>query len=313
MKEKIYALGYINNKTCTNVREWFPFYNELFIDSYLSDYFDVEIKEFSDKQYWRAVDIPDFDITCRIHVNLTVFINPSKNKAIVFTTFYNTQEFYKYIKPILDNFDTVVYSGHYIPKLLETEWRGDQSIIKPWLFRPYRWETPDYCYDPKYPRLYFRGKYISGPRTVIEHLSSNPDQEIDVLGEYSRNYEQESKESFINLSLSGIRDMCNRDVELWSRGIPTIRPRFSCKLAVEIPEDIYIPVDFEGRDIAVGKIPSNPAQLSKDIIEKYYEVKDNKELLMKISNNSRKFYQENFTPEKIAQYSLNELLKFFKI
>lgn len=311
MKEKIYALGYINNKTCTNIREWFPFYNELFIDSYLSEYFDVEVKEFTDTQYWRAVDIPELNITCRVHINLIIFLNPSKNKAIVFTTFYNTQEFYKHIQPVLDNFDTVVYSGHYNPKLLETEWRLDQSIIRPWLFRPYRWEIPEYSYDPKHPRLYFRGKYISGPRTVIEHLSSSIDAEIDVLGEYSGNYEQESKESFINLSLSGIRDMCNRDIELWSRGIPTIRPRFSCKLAVDIPDNIYIPVDFVGRDTAVGKIPSDPAQLSKDIIETYHRVKEDKEFLMEISNNSRKFYLENFTPDKVASFSLGKLKEHF--
>ena len=105
--------------------------------------------------------------------------------------------------------------------------------------------------------------------------------------------------------------MCNRDIEFWSRGIPYIRPKFSCNLAIDIPDDIYIPVEFEGKPSAYGVKPNDNEEFCKRIIDKYNEVKNNTELLNKVSKNAREFYNSNFTPEKISEFSLKLLTNHF--
>ena len=305
----LHAMGFVNRKNC-DIPEWFPEFNAFFINKYLANHFNVNLIEFADNEYWRAVNYPhDY----KAHINTITYVHPKSSKAIIFTTYYNTGEVFKYSKGIIDNYDTVIYSGHYNPKLLEAEWPGDPNIITPWLFRPLRWEEPEYNYTPKHDRLYFRGLTNEWFRREVNFLEQTKHKEIDVVSGRSKNYDQECCESKICLSLQGVRDMCNRDIELWSRGIPSIRPRFTCKLAVDIPEDIYIPIDFEYQDTPIGRVPANPEAFAKNIVSTYFNVKDDDKLLQQISNNSREFYLQNFTPSKIAEFTLNKILAHFDV
>lgn len=292
----IHALGHFNNMSN---HEWFPVFNNFFIDNYLSKHYKVD-KIKATGFSWSTVDYP-YDY--RAHINSLTVIQPKSVKAIVFTTFYDTNVFYKKIKPILDNFDTVIYCGHYNSKIIEQEWPGNLNNIFPWLFRPLPWETPEYSYNPKYERLYFRGLSTKIFRPEIKYLELVDDREIDIVSGKSKNYEIECQESKICLSLPGIRDMCNRDIELWSRGIPSLRPRFTSELAVDIPDNIYIPVDYSKC--------TNVEERIKQIINTYFKVRGDGKLLKQISNNSREFYLQNFTPPKIAEFTLDKILTHF--
>jgi len=285
--------------------EWFPIFNLFFIENYLSKHFDIEIKILDNTS-----SEPCYNVTPPY--NSITIIHPGLSKAIIFSTFYDTRQLYNQMKSIIENFDTVIYSGHYSLDCLNLEWPGDINIIKPWLFRPLPWEIPEYNYNPKYNRLYFRGLTLDTHqwRSEVKHLEQINHEEIDVKGGYSKNYEQECRESKICLSLQGIRDMCNRDIELWSRGIPSIRPRFSSKLAVDIPDNIYIPVDFEYNN-NITKSPTDPKKLAQDITATYFNNRDNNSLLKEISLNSREFYLQNFTPSKIANFTLEKIIKHF--
>tara|TARA_R110001592_G_scaffold342683_1_gene632662 strand:+ start:146 stop:1042 length:897 start_codon:yes stop_codon:yes gene_type:complete len=295
----IHALGHFSNMSNTFTHQWFPAFNSFFTDNYLSKHYKVD-KIKAKTCNWSTVDYPhDY----RAHINSLTVIQPKSSKAIVFTTFYDTGVLYKNIKPILDNFDTVIYSGHYNSKIIEQEWPGNLNNISPWLFRPLSWETPEYSYNPKYERLYFRGLSTKIFRPEVEFLEQIDDTEIDIVSGNSMNYETECQESKICLSLPGIRDMCNRDIELWSRGIPSLRPRFTSELAVNIPDDIYIPVDYSKC--------SNTEERLKQIINTYLNVRDDDNLLKQISNNSREFYLQNFTPSKLAEFTLDKILTHF--
>lgn len=295
----IHALGHFNNINNTSTPEWFPAFNSFFTDNYLSKHYKVD-KIKASLHNWSTVDYP-YDY--KAHINSLTVIQPKSSKAIVFTTFFNTRDLHKNIKPILDNFDTVIYSGHYTSKIIEQEWPGNLNNIFPWLFRPLPWETPEYCYNPKYERLYFRGLSNENFRPEVEFIEQIDDTELDIVSGSSKNYEIECSESKICLSLPGIRDMCNRDIELWSRGIPSLRPRFTSELAVAIPDDVYIPVDYSKCTNAEERI--------KQIINTYFKVRGDGKLLKQISNNSREFYLQNFTPHKIAEFTLDKILTHF--
>jgi len=301
----IHALGHFANMSNGLTHEWFPVFNSFFTDNYLSKHFKVD-KIKAHVYNWSPVDYP-YDY--RAHVNSLTVIQPKSSKAVVFTTFYDTNILYNNIKPILDNFDTVIYSGHYNSKIIKQEWPGDHNNIFPWLFRPLPWEAPEYSYNPKYKRLYFRGLSNKNFRPEVEVLDQIDDTELDIVSgpggtaSSSENYEIECSESKICLSLPGIRDMCNRDIELWSRGIPSLRPRFTSELAVSIPDDIYIPVDYSKC--------TNMEERIKQIITTYFKVRDDDDLLRQISNNSREFYLQNFTPSKVAEFTLDKILSHF--
>jgi hypothetical protein len=314
VKKDIHFLGHISTAFEANTSaEWFPSFNYFFIKNYLKKHFNVVSHKFVDNQYWKKVENLNLKLEdYRTHPNVVTYILPSESKAIIFTTYWNTCELYNHIKSIFKEYDTVVYSGHYNKKLLLNEWKGDISKIKPWLFRPLRWERPEVTYNPELSKLYFRGLFISGPRSVLNNLIKIDNEEIDIkFNTRDLDYFDKCSQAKLSLSLSGIRDICNRDIEFWSRGIPSIRPKFSCNLAVDIPEDVYIPVEFEGKPSGFGIKPNDNEKLCKSIVDKYNEVKNNTKLLNQVSKNAREFYNSNFTPEKISEFSLKLLTNHF--
>ena len=314
MKKDIHFLGHIlTPEEEVKNSEWFPRFNYFFINNYLKKHFNVISHKFTDEEYWPKIENLNLKLKdYRTHPNLVTYVFPSESKAIIFTTYWNTSELYNNIKSIFNEYDTVVYSGHYNKRLLLGEWKGDMSEIKPWLFRPLRWERPEVTYNPVLSKLYFRGLFISGPRSVLKNLMNINSEEIDIkVNKKDPDYFDICSQAKVSFSLSGIRDMCNRDIEFWSRGIPCIRPKFSCNLAIDIPDDIYIPVEFEGKPNAYGVKPDDNKEFCKRIIDKYNEVKNNTKLLNQVSKNAREFYNSNFTPEKISEFSLKLLTNHF--
>lgn len=207
---------------------------------------------------------------------------------------------------------------------------------KRWLFRPKRWvednELPDW--NPIHKKLFWQGFFASAGHYGRDclywllHEQLN-DMCLNTYGGGNKNHHMykhkhvvdgldnvntKGKQLFtsgndflkacssylVNLSLSGVKDMCYRDIELFSVGCPMIRPRFTAQLMVDIPDDVYIPIDFVARkDGPLADIePADHEKLAYDIIDTWNNVKNDKEYLTKVSKNAKEFWREHFSNEK---------------
>ena len=205
-----------------------------------------------------------------------------------------------------------VFSGHYTQKIVDSECHKFSHKFKPWYFRTWR---PDFGepifyskkYEPKINKLFFRGVNIPSRRDFVGILKqlSEPEIDVDYVKIGMREHEEECQSSRVCLSVPGIRDMCNRDVEYWKGGIPFIRPRFTNQLAVDIPDEVYIPIDYE--TVGTYNDMADPKAFASLVIEKYEEVKSNQKLLNDVSKAGLDFYEKYFTYDKIAKNSYRML------
>lgn len=252
-----------------------------------------------------------FGYEVSFNLNNLLIANPKTEKCILFTTFFDLRQLRGGLKNLpIDKIESV-YSGHYDERIINRDWPEIIPKIKPWYFRP--WKTnhlyQENCYKPKNDNIYFRGLMIPGIRNLLDHLSKSNIQGVDIQSTKSKNYHNELTSSRLAFSMSGIRDMCNRDVEYWLTGMPFIRPRFTSKLLIEIPDDTYIPIDWEPNYNSLTPIPQNIELLSQHIIEKYQSVKKDYNYLNKISRNGYNFYKSNFTMDLMIKNSFDLLLK----
>ena len=120
-----------------------------------------------------------------------------------------------------------------------------------------------------------------------------------------REYMEELNASKINLNINGHGEICHRDMEVLALGNVLLRPKFVVQFHEPlIPDFHYIAVDFNNyRDY----------QTTADkLINKYNEVKDNKELLDFIGKNAREWYLRNGCTDGNADL-LVKLIDFKKL
>ncbi len=208
-----------------------------------------------------------------------------------------------------------IFSGHYDEFIINRDCKSISNKFSPWYFRPWQ-HTSNYSntWNPKNNNLFFRGLYIPKVRDTIKVLDSKKIADIDVSIDPNKRqnfltYHNNTCSSLINLSISGIRDMCNRDIELWRAGCPFIKPRFTSQLLVDIPDDVYFPVEWDQDYNYITPIPKDKDKLAHDIIDKFNSIKTNKNLIKKTSELGKIFYRDNFSMSKICQNSFNLLLK----
>jgi hypothetical protein len=97
-------------------------------------------------------------------------------------------------------------------------------------------------------------------------------------------YAEELVKYRCGLSFTGAAEICNRDMELMSLGIPILRPQLNLTKFKEplIPNVHYIP--FDGVHLH---------EKLEGLIKKWEEVKNNYEFLEYIGNNAREWYLKN--------------------
>jgi len=293
---------------CNNTSEWFWIFNSRFLELLQSKKINTKVVEPYGKDYYKKRKLFGHEIS--FNANNLVIANEDTEKCVVFTTFFDLLQLKGGFKNLPVENIQAIYSGHYDEAIIERDWPEIKDKIKPWYFKPW-WANSRYeenCYNPTNDSIYFRGLLIPRVRDLLTHLDNSNTPGIDIKSGKSENYFKEVKASKMAFSISGIRDMCNRDVELWLMGIPFIRPRFTSKLIVPIPDDTYIPVEWESNYNYPTPIPADVDTLAKDVIEKYNEVKGNSKLLAQISKNGYNFYKDNFTMDHIIQKSF-EILK----
>jgi hypothetical protein len=168
------------------------------------------------------------------------------------------------------------------------------EIIEPFSYLVYRTEFDKTFSDNFYlkkqhsylrkEQLFFRGLSY-GEREFIMNNCTHP--QITVTNKDFKNlpeYVDELIEYRCGLSFTGAAEICNRDMELMSLGIPIIRPYLTTTQFKEplIPNVHYIP--FDGISL--------PEKLD-GLIKKWEEVKNNYEFLEYIGNNAREWYLKN--------------------
>ena len=300
-------LNYIGGVNGKSKLEWFWDFNIRLLKLLESKGFDIELAEKANSKNqsgWPQHNL--YGHKTSFNPNSTLISNPKTEKCLIFSTYFDLRQLTGGYSDIPREQLVVLHSGHYDQKIIDRDVREDiRHKVKPWYFRPWNWETlyPENCYKPQNESIYFRGLYISTVRNLVKRLEDCGIKGIDIKGSKEKDYKTKMCEAKLCFSMSGIRDMCNRDIEYWRAGIPFIRPRFTSKLIVDIPDDVYFPVEWEPSYETVTPIPKDLDKLKESVIEKYQEIKDNTNLLKKVGANGYNFYKKYFTTEKIVENS----------
>ena len=297
--------------------EWFGEFNKAFIKDYLSKSFEVKhiYSLPREEAPWRNHHRPYllFGREINLPYNSLLIANEQTEKYVILTSFFDLRQLVNTTCDLDLDKMIMTFSGHYTQKIIDSECHKFSHKFKPWYFRCWQPDFGDHdvyytkSYAPEVDRLYFRGLGIQGRREFVGELQRSPNPEIDesCTKVDPKIHEEECRKSRVCLSAPGIRDMCNRDVEYWKGGIPFIRPRFTNQLAVDIPDEVYIPVDFEPEG-TYNNIPDHKA-FASSAEEKYEEVKSNQKLLNDVSRAGLDFYEKYFAYHKIAENSYRML------
>lgn len=315
-----------------NAPDWFPVFARMFVRDVLARRFDVEIVEAVSRSPHTAD--PMYDIgSARVSMHTyAMAIQRSETGALsVLTTLDDPLNLF-----LQFGFDpsatSRVLAGQYVPTrlradiprhaLLRAAWPSlEASPVRPWLYRPLRWQTPKQqpLARSRRPGLYFRGAHWQS-REVIPLLAemSEPSDNVDVdcwpiaegRGLDPDLYFERLSEFEMALSVAGVGDICNRDIECFAMGVPVLRPVLQAELAFPLEAGVhYIGVPYEavGGDGPYPDHPRDPRQLAADILDTYRRVRRDPELLQRIATNARAYYEENLAFPAIAERTL-ELL-----
>jgi len=297
------------------VPEWFPFFNKFLRDNYLAKDFDIERAKCINSRAPQKIYQYE-DHKAQINANNLILFNPSNNRSVAFSTFYNLRQLWGDNRSFFDSTLVKCYAGHYNDSLVDFEWsKKHMDRISPWYFRPHYGTNflNRHKYKPTKREAFFRGIFIKNSRNFIRFIEEENHPEMNAKIGFMRPpmYAHELSTCTCAVNAPGIRDMCYRDIDNFLMGIPTIRPNFTSRLLIKIPDEIYIPVEHEVFNCRYRRplhgMPSNHRQLAKDIIQKWDEVKDDVKFLNTVSQNAMDFANEHFTVEAIAKNSFKLL------
>jgi hypothetical protein len=157
--------------------------------------------------------------------------------------------------------------------------------------------------EPQDSRMYFRGETES--RTILQHFNSDVFYGGNPIGGFN-SYAEELMNFKLGLSVAGRGEMCYRDVEYMGLGVPFIRFEYTTEfleplvpnfhyISVERPNDLF---DWMQLD-RVGE--KNHTDM---IIERYMQVKEDKEFLNFISKNARNYYETYLSPTASVDFTI---------
>jgi hypothetical protein len=184
-----------------------------------------------------------------------------------------------------------------------------QHKYSPWIYFPSNEYDLESYYKkrqdttPQDNRMYFRGETFS--RTILQHFNSDVFYGGNPIGGFN-SYAEELMNFKLGLSVAGRGEMCYRDVEYMGLGVPFIRFEYTTEfleplvpnfhyISVERPNDLF---DWMQLD-RVGE--KNHADM---IIERYMQVKEDKEFLNFISKNARNYYENYLSPTASVDFTI---------
>lgn len=150
--------------------------------------------------------------------------------------------------------------------------------------------------EPIDDRLYFKGTSLDD-RTILNYFDKSI---ITPYNPISMNmYFNDIIKHKIALSVDGLGEFCYRDIECFAIGVPILRFEYISKMDDPlIPNYHYISLPRPD-DMKIYRTGNeNHAKL---LIQRYYEVLNDKDFLMYITENARKYYEKNCTMDNIIK------------
>ena len=192
-----------------------------------------------------------------------------------------------------------VLISQFIPEKIKSHTYENYYKYSPWTYFQCDMTDLEFYYDKrkkihnKIDKLYFRGEEMNRP--ILNHFNN------DILYKPNKTHADLYFDEVINysigLSIAGVGEMCYRDIEYMSLGIPFIRFEYQTTLDPPlIPNYHYISIPYD------ETIPKHNGTHTdrlgdethvKKIEEKFLEVINNKSLLDFIGRNARKYYEDN--------------------
>lgn len=265
-------------------------------------------------------------------MNLSI-VNPDNNKYIVISFFDNwrylfmkhlgwnpelmTQIFYCGGFNYLEYFYWKDYNWHnndvYLPEDISNRYHSffygpyntNYENIEQKIYNNYNIET---CL----PQLYFRGYMWDFRKQMTNEINQNDiliiDKNLNNNNLEYAEYLQDLTKYRAALSLPGGTEICNRDIECFSIGVPVIRPSLSINYSDPlIPNYHYISCYDYCKYWDGNASYLSYRHFKKSLIYTWDSVKNNIEYLKFISKNAREWYIRNCTLEANTNYVLSKL------
>lgn len=290
---------------------------------------DNLIEKFDTHEFEIVVD-PDKhnkgDGTTSSAVNFSI-LNPDNEKYIVVSAVDNWRcHFMPHLGWQPEKMVKMFYSGGF--SFLEyfslpAKWHKVEDIrdvYRSFYYGPYDHRHQEFIrelYEKRKPEndaLIFRGLMFEFRQKIMQEFPSVDDIKIidkraggtqlsylDYLKEIS-NYKAA-------LSLPGMTEICNRDIECFAVGTPVLRPLLHTNYPDPlIPDYHYINcfVDCQYNENGYPGYTSN-SDFQKYLINKWNQIKKKKEFLAFVSENARNWYLKNCTIENNMNYLLSQI------
>jgi hypothetical protein len=152
--------------------------------------------------------------------------------------------------------------------------------------------------------LYYRGADWEGRRPVLDELSRRGviGADFGIVG-FAR-YFHESASHRVMLSLPGMADVCNRDIECFGRGMCVLRPRMQNQFHdTLIPDHHYVSVDVQMKG-------TDPIEVADRLERRFREVADDPTFIASIVKHAARWYDDNVRAD--APMKLTALLLGFE-
>jgi len=272
------------------------------LGEYFHDWRQHFFKEFADYLCFQGLDVKiadeeSFEVISDRSVKRQVVIRDS----LAFIQNDQTKHYY-----VLDCHDMVkkkdqelIVRDHRCRKILKCQYRKKffkEAIydkVMPWTYFDRFWPTKEAQLIAlrKTARtsntLFFRGADWAKRGRVLDELQKRGIMNSDFGIIDFDDYLLESSGHRISMSLPGMADFCNRDVEGFASGLCILRPKLRNEFHNRlIPDYHYISVDTKYRKI-------DPVEVADKIEQRFKEVIDDHEYLESVSRNAAQWYDEN--------------------
>lgn len=254
-------------------------------------------------------------------------LNPDTNKYIVVSSIDNWRNhLYGHLGWDPKNMVKMFYSGGFS---FEDYYRlqpkhqlipNIKNVYRSFYYGPYDFRYQDEITDlynnrkPTNQNLVFRGLVFDLRKNIIMHIDDPTIKIIDRrAGGTNLSYLDFIKELAnckAALSLPGMSEICNRDIECFALGIPVLRPL----LHTQFPDplvpgyhyiNVYNDCDYNITEGNPGY--KYPSDFGKYLTAKWHIVRRNEEYLKFIGDNAREWYVKNCLIENNVNYLINQI------
>jgi hypothetical protein len=212
--------------------------------------------------------------------------------------------------------DLLVYSQHADLEVSNFNFRLKSSIYVP--SEPYfdldSFYTKRLSHTNFIDKFFFRGNINGCDRRAV-HLLQNEEMFYGGESNNIQSYFNEAIQYKVGLSIPGVGELCYRDIEYMAVGIPMVRFEYITQLNPPlIPHYHYISIDRidteEDKRFNGGVVHRERVAEQRHVdayLNKFKEIKDNKEFLDFISKNAREYYEKYLHPSTRLSHVINIL------